>query len=50
MISDPSWERETARVLGVPTPAATGEVPEAALQVMIKAPPSVVDILLQAGK
>jgi tripartite-type tricarboxylate transporter receptor subunit TctC len=50
MIADPSWERETARVLGVPTPAATGEVPEAALQVMINAPASVVDILLQAGK
>jgi hypothetical protein len=50
MAADPSWERETARVLGVSTPAVTGEVPEAAMQVMINAPGNVVDILLQAGR
>ena len=50
MISDPSWAQETTRVLGAPTPAVTGDVSEASLQVMVKAPASVVDTLLAAGK
>jgi hypothetical protein len=50
MISDPSWEPETARVLGSPAPAVSGDVTEASMQVMIKAPPSVVDVLAKAGR
>jgi hypothetical protein len=50
MITDPSWEPETARVLGSPAPAVSGDVTEASMQVMIKAPPSVVDVLAKAGR
>jgi hypothetical protein len=50
MIADPSWGPETARVLGQPAPAVTGEVTEASMQVMIKAPASAVEVLSKAGR
>jgi tripartite-type tricarboxylate transporter receptor subunit TctC len=50
MISDPTWGPETARVLGQPAPAVGGDPTEAAMQVMIKAPPSVVEVLAKAGR
>jgi tripartite-type tricarboxylate transporter receptor subunit TctC len=50
MTSDPGWGAETARVLGQPAPAVSGDISEASMQVMIKAPPSVVETLSKAGR
>jgi tripartite-type tricarboxylate transporter receptor subunit TctC len=50
MTSDPGWATETARVLGLPAPAVSGDVSEQSMQVMIKAPQSVVDVLSKAGR
>jgi tripartite-type tricarboxylate transporter receptor subunit TctC len=50
MISDPSWDAETARVLGEPAPAVSGDVTEASMQVMINAPASVIEVLSKAGR
>jgi hypothetical protein len=37
-------------VLGQPAPAVSGEISEASMQVMIRAPQSVVDVLAKAGR
>jgi tripartite-type tricarboxylate transporter receptor subunit TctC len=50
MITDPSWDVETARVYGSPAPAVGGEVTEASMRVMIQAPASVVETLSKAGR
>ena len=50
LISDPSWDAETAKLLGQPAPAITGEVTEASMQVMIKAPASAVEVVSKAGR
>jgi len=50
MISDPSWDPETTRVLGSPAPAVSGDVTEASMKVMIQAPASVVEVLSKAGR